>query len=190
MSRIYLAIFMICMFTTCNKKDTSENEFLIPEQLLRNTDLEADSASGRYFYWWNSGLGTGYEAKWTDEESYSPSHSLKISCATVDSANFWYWGQYLDYNIPYGHDLTLTAKIKGVSLEGEGVWMVLRCDAIGEQVQYEITGTSIAGTFDWTTFTLDLSDVKGSVRVIYVFLGIASNTTGTVYFDDITLTQK
>jgi len=194
MKSIYLVLFMVLMFTSCKKEDSSESNFDIPAQLLMNADVE--TPAGDLFSWisYGSGINTGFNAILTDEEAFSPSHSLKIARTTVDTNYFWVWYQSISnlYFIPYGQDLTLTAKIKGVNLEGWGVAIALRCDGKEQDYQFETTQetTPITGNFDWTTYTIDLLDVKSTITSINVFLIYLPSTTGTVYFDDITLTHK
>ena len=46
---------------------------------------------------------------------------------------------------------------------------------------------SIDGTRDWTTYTVELSQVPAEVDRITVYFVYLPNNTGTAYFDDATL---
>ncbi len=142
--------------------------------------------------WANFGNGTGFTATMSNEESFSPVYSLKISRTNIDTAKIWYWYQKYSGKIPVGLDLTLKAKIKGLNLSGNGASIAIRCDGATPDLQFETTQSvvNINGTFDWTTYTVSLSNVKSNVTSIYVFLIYLPKTTGTVYFDDVTLTYK
>ena len=144
--------------------------------------------------WTNNGYGSDFVATRTEEDSFSPSHSLKISKAIIDTAQAHFWVWYNEYKgeMPFGQDLTLTAKIKGVDLLGPGASIVIRCDRVTQLLQFETTenSTNISGSFDWSTYTLNLSDLQSDVTIIRVYLILLPETTGTVYFDDITLTHK
>lgn len=181
MKKAFLLCLSICMIVSCKKDDSN------PNQLLLNTNMEKISSSEQT--WFNYGSGTGFDASWTNEQSFSPVYSLKISRTISDSGNFWYFGQFINSNIPVGHDLTLTAKIKGINLTGEGASIVIRCDGADPDIQFETTQgvIKIDGTFDWTTYTLNLAKVESNVTSIIVYLIFLPNTTGSVYFDDVTL---
>jgi hypothetical protein len=142
--------------------------------------------------WSNFGNGTGFNATMSYEESFSPNYSLKISRTVIDTAKIWYWYQIYSGKIPVGRDLTLKAKIKGVYLSGNGASIVIRCDGATPGLQFETTQNvvNISGTFDWATYTVTLSKVQSNITSIIVYLIYLPNTTGTVYFDDVTLTYK
>jgi hypothetical protein len=183
----YLVLLLIFLVFSCKKEDPA------PNQLLKNTDMEYNPTLDNS--WINFGQGNGFTASWVDEESSSPIHSLKIYRSTHDSDtnHFWYYVQSYYDKIPVGYDLTLRARLKGVNLEGEGVSLAIRCDGNPQQMlQFETTegNKSINGTFDWTDYTLKLTQINKDVKVVVVFLIYQYNTTGTVYFDDVTLTYN
>lgn len=182
MKKYFLLCFSICILLSCKKEDPT------PNQLLKNTDMESVSSST----WTNWGTGTGFTATVSSEESFSPNKSLMISRTAIDTENYWYWYQSYSGTIPFGRDLTLTAKIKGVNLSGNGASIAIRCDGATTSLQFETTQNvvPINGTFDWTTFTATLSNVQSDVTSIVVFLIYLRNTNGTLYFDDVTLTYK
>ena len=178
-------------------KQKDKNPTQVSEQLLIDTDLETnpnDRTNPNYRKsWFKNGSGGNFIASWTDADSFSPTHSIKIARTTIDTTNFWYWGQTYTGKMPTGQTLILTAKIKGVKLTGEGVSILIRCDGESDHV-IQMKGTegfiSIVGTFDWTTYTVKLSELNSLVQYIVVYLLYLPNTTGTVYFDDITLTTN
>lgn len=46
----------------------------------------------------------------------------------------------------------------------------------------------ISGTFDWTEYSVELDNIDDSTDVLRIYLIFFQNTTGEVYFDDISLT--
>jgi hypothetical protein len=183
MKRI-LTIFSVILITISCKKDDQ-----IPTQLLINPDIESNNLSS----WFNWGTGGVYNAAITDEESFTPSHSLKIANGTIDNINFWYWYQKYEGAMPYGEELTLSAKIKGKNLVGKGISVALRGDDIQDSVSQFITTygyIEIIGTFDWTQYNFTLPKLNSDVTKLWVFLLCNNSTTGTVFFDDITLTHN
>ena len=88
---------------------------------------------------------------------------------------------------------SLEVKIKS-NLIGEGISIVIRGDntvhPTGTAEQFVTTqGSSpISGTFDWTDYGVKLANVDASTQSLTVYLVYLQNTTGEVYFDDISLT--
>jgi hypothetical protein len=190
MRKIFIVLVLISVLISCKKEDKITTQ--IPDQLLLNSDLEYNPNNGSS--WFNlGGGGNDFIASWTDEDSFSPTHSIKIAKTTVDTTNGWYWYQVYSGIMPIGQTLTLTAKIKGVNLTGAGVSMLIRCDGANQNtVQFAGTEgiTSITGNFDWSTYSVSLSNLSTDVYQIVFFLIYLPKTTGTVYFDDVTLTHK
>lgn len=189
MKRISLILFTLCIFVSCKKEE--QGTLQVPDQLFRNTDLESDPNGAP----WEIPFGPKYDfiINCTEEDSFSPTHSLKIARTEVDTTNFFFWTQSYSGAIPVGDPLILTAKVKGVSLDGAGVILVIRCDgALSDMIHFVTTEGihNISGTFDWTTYTLSIPELSEDVKHIYVYLVYLPYTTGTVYFDDITLTHK
>jgi hypothetical protein len=181
MKRILPLLILLCIVISCKKSDP------IPDQLLINSDLESALTS----VWTNYGSGsiTAYR---TTEDSFSPSHSLKLAKTAIDTINFWYWSQKYIEKMPIGQKLTLAAKIKGVNLTGDGIALAIRCDGkiSGQQFATTQGTTKISGSFDWTDFSVDLPDLQDGVTGIFIYLIYMNKTNGTVFFDDITLTYK
>lgn len=175
---------LICMLIAC-KKESSD-----PIQLLKNTEMQFDPSLTQT--WFNYKEGTGFVTSWTNEESFSPSYSLKISRTTTDNSSYCFYGQSCSEKIRSGSNLTLKAKIKGVNLSGQGVTIAIRCDGDEGKIQFETTQNDIIinGTFDWTTYTINLSNINNKVKTIVVLLIYLPNTSGIVYFDDVVLTQN
>lgn len=185
----YLLILAFVLVSGCKKEEEASEEAVIPTQLLGDTNAEYLGGS----FWYSTIAANGFFLGRIDNVFLSPTHSFTISRTTPDSVNIAYYAQIYNLKMPVGDNLTLKAHIKGVNLEGEGVSIMILCnDENNTPVQYEGTeGTiSITGTFDWTPYTIDLLDLQSSVKTIYVFLIYLTDTTGTVYFDDITLTRN
>lgn len=78
-------------------------------------------------------------------------------------------------------------------MKGSGLFLAIRGDdtnpASGDPEQFVTTQgiTTISGTFDWTDYSLMLSSVDASNKILNVFLFYSPNTTGEAFFDDITL---
>ncbi len=165
----------------------------MPTELLLDGNVDGYNLDS----WWQrkSNSDSNHEITWVTEESYSPDKSLKISNQVSDSTGFAFWAQSLYDDIPTGQDVTLKVKIKG-NLTGDGVSIVIRGDDYdswhnnGDLKQFETTegDTKISGTFDWTEYSLTMTDVTEDVTIMTVYLVYLENTVGEVYFDDASLT--
>lgn len=164
-------------------------------QILQNTDVESgdDLPTG----WWPAGADTvagGFRTTWSTEDAVSPTHSLKISQEVVSNPDaFAFWAQTINSDIPTGKELTLTASIK-TDLTGLGAIIVIRGDDTdppsGNAEMFATTQglITITGEEDWREYWVTLPEVSDSILSITVFLILGANSTGVVYFDDITLT--
>jgi hypothetical protein len=182
---VAVTLFLI-IFYACEKKDD-------PQELLANGNVE--SGLGVPNAWVQAPTQTEFTLAWTDQESSSPENSLLISRNTLNITEFSYWCQTIYDNIPIGKTVTLKVKIKG-NLTGDGVSIAIRGDDESAPVQFVTTeyfpknpgSFNITGTFDWKEYSIQLPKIDTSVKSLLVYLIYLPNTTGNVYFDDISLT--
>ncbi len=149
-------------------------------------------------WWYSNGLGNYYLA-WTEQEFFSPEKSLGISTQIIDSSNFVlfaqttyssifaFWAQTFITNLPTGRHITLKVKVKG-NLIGEGVTISMCGKNIYGSLKQSAFTPKISGNFDWTEYSLQLSNLRNDLRSLTIYLQYEQNTTGEVYFDDISLT--
>lgn len=162
-----------------------------PNQLITNSNVETGSASPNG--WWFFTGQDKYDVTWSDQESFSGSRSLTIFTQTADSTNFAFWAQTISTNLPTGKGVTLSAKVKS-NLVGEGISIVIRGDdtvqPAGRAEQFVTTqeNSPISGVFDWADYSVKLGTVEASTQSLTIYLIFLGNTTGEVYFDDISLT--
>ena len=184
MKNFFILILLSGMLISCNKKD--EPKVTIKDNLLQTSDLET------FPFFYNSGMTIGFDTEWTTEESSSPTHSLKIHRTKFDTTVLNYWYQYYMGPMPVGETLTLTANIKTDSLNGQGVALAIGCMAGSAQRQFVNTQGDkiINGTTGWTSYSVEMQDLAGDVTNIIVYMVYLPGTTGTAYFDDITLTHR
>jgi hypothetical protein len=182
----FLMSFML--FLGCSKDDPKPAS----TEMLVNGNIEAGSSTPNS--WFNGHPDSGIPTVWTTDVYASASHAIKISQATVlDAADYASLGQTFSGVIPVNKDLTLSAKIKGDNLTGTGVAIAIRTDgASTPNLQFISTegSTSITGTFNWSTYNVKLVNVSSDTKYIIVYLIYLQNTTGIVYFDDVSLTHN
>jgi hypothetical protein len=187
-----LAICALALFS-CSKENPTPTvqTLLIP---LENADME--SGDTKPYFWFSNAGSPEIATTWTTDQSNSSSHSLEISRATVSDTNsFGYWGGVIQGAIPTGKNLTLSVKIKGDNLVGQGIAIAIRVDGANTsnpQLQFSTTQGMqvINGTFDWKSYSIELTNISIQAKYVYLFLIYGANTTGKVYFDDVSLTYN
>ena len=191
---LQMLILCLLVISSLSCKKSTPSEPLI--NLLTNGNIENDIFTWKVFFSPQTNPNTSILEP-TEESSFSQKKSLKISCPKVnDNTAFCYFVQDISAaNLKAGSKLTLTAKVKGVNLVGNGVSIALRGDATtgGSASRFFKTTqdiTPLRGTFDFREVTLSLDSYEGNADRIIVFLLLLPNTIGTVYFDDISLTAN
>ena len=181
---IFLA-FGIFLITGCSEDEIESR------QLIKNGDVETGSITPNN--WWNGKGSDTFLLNWSNQESFSGNKSLRISAQTADTEEIAVWAQTISTDLPSGMDVTLRAKIKG-DLSGEGVSIVIRGDDTvelsgrAEQFATSQQTSPISGNFEWSEFSIKLADIDATTKSLTVYLIFLENTTGEVYFDDISLT--
>jgi hypothetical protein len=157
---------------------------------LEDGDI-ADAFSGA---WWYGGLeAQHYTFERSSDEATSPPQSLRISKEVSVDSTFGFWAQTIRADSLVGHDLTLTVWLLKDGLVGEGAAVALRGDDTVLPSGYaEVFATTqgqelIVGKGNWQAYSVVLPALPSEIQSLTVYLIHLPNTTGTVYFDDITL---
>jgi hypothetical protein len=186
-----LFFLMLLLFTiSCDKDDeTSGNNF------LSNGDIENGQQD-----WQTNTAGApnenGYKFGASSEIACSGKGSLFISCDKITNKEQFanYFQSFPASVFKSGENLTLTVKVKGDNLIGDGVSVAFRGNKNGaaQPTFFKTTQgfNTLNGTFDCKEVKLSLNPYLGDSDIISVFLVILPNTTGKVYFDDIFLTNN
>jgi hypothetical protein len=178
-----------------------EDDALVPvgSQLLRNTDVSnsLDTVSP-----WNSVLANPFRVGVSDAIFFSGNRSLFLEGTDSLATNSVAWVQHYTGPMPKeGRRLRLRLHMKGENIQlnsfNSNVWVTLRTwpvegpnrSTIGRSVSSQ-RSNFIEGTFDWTPFEIILPSFPSDANRISVFLVMGPQTTGTVFFDDITLTVE
>ena len=196
MIRLLLAfVFAVFLLNACKKSDP---EPVAPTNLVYNGDMESYPWRdwGFNFGYNQTGNPNGYTNEYAVEAASSPTHSIKIKCNAVkNDTAFCYIGQsFLGATIPVGAKLTLKAKIKTVNIQGTGISIAIRGDSkVNDQTKTTFFTTTqgktpITGTSDFTEYAATLDSFPASTDYVYIFLLYLPKTTGTAYFDDVSLT--
>jgi hypothetical protein len=180
-----LPVVVALLIFSC-KKDEPAPE---PVEIAVNGNLENGSTS--LDGWFTSGSNSVFNIEWTDTYASSGSKSIMISSDAGDSQQFAYWGEQICDNVRVGKKIVLKVKVKA-NLVGTGVSLALRADDSRTSTSgLEFVSTqqfkSITGTFDWQEFSVEMSAVPNGTQCLDIFLVYLQNTSGEVYFDDVSL---
>lgn len=165
-----------------------------PVTNLMNGNMEAGVNSPDYWRF-GSGNTSRFNFAWTTDEYLSPDHSIKIS-SQGSGNDFSFWTQTISASQLSNKKITLTANIKTVNLLGKGVYIAIRGDDTlipsGSAETFVTTqgNKQITGTFDWKKFSVTLDNVPSNIKSLTFYLIYGENTSGSVYFDDLSLTTN
>ena len=116
---VIVAMLIALTFQSCKKDEIQ------PVQMILGGDVES-GISLPTEWWFNTGQNN-YTVTWTEEQSFSPKKSLKMSTQTMNANDFAFWAQTISTNIPVGRDVTPKVKVKA-NLSGQGISIVIRGD--------------------------------------------------------------
>jgi hypothetical protein len=136
------------------------------------------------------------ELSWTDEEACGGDLSIKIASSAKRDKVFA-WACTITQEVPYDKLLTLKAFVKTDQVTGQGICLTLRADdtltASGKAEMYATTQGKkiIMGSHDWTEYAVSFAvPLAYEMKSITIYLIFLPETSGTVYFDDITLSYE
>lgn len=191
-----LAIFIFMLFFQC---DVGKDGLPTNSQLLQNTNISfsPDTVSP-----WVRIAGDGFTLGVSQETFLSGDRSLFIENQDSLNMNFAVWRQ--SYNGPMpseGRRLTLRAHLKGENIQlnspESNIYISMRMfpveDSNGTTFNRYLSSNfrfRIFGTFDWQRFSISIPSIPNDIEYIMVYLVMGPQTTGRVYFDDITLTVE
>ena len=178
-----LSIILILLIINCGKENRIE--------LLHNSSVEQGDDSP---YSWRTWHSYHSATEWTTEHYVSRSHSLKISRnSTTTGYGPASWEQIINNYVPAGIELTLSLSIKLENIIGNGVSFFVMCfdadhpDGIPEAFATSRDNISLMGTKNWTRYSIKIYNTPKNIQCLVVNLRSSGSTTGTVYFDDISL---
>jgi hypothetical protein len=124
--------------------------------------------------------------------NYSSYHSSLSVQSQTSGSGYGEWYLYLSPSpIQVGTELLLKVKIKLDQVTGSGVAIVFQTNSRAEPSFFKSSANvRITGTQDFTEYTLSIPYVPERVDQIFIGLLLQGNATGTVYFDDVTITNK
>ncbi len=196
-TKILLSLFSLVLLLNACKKDDAQ------PQTIANVLTDGDFETSPYSTWISAvnkksiTQPTSYSVDYSTEAASSPTHSIKVSCTAAPSDSTYQLFQQALYTsatpIPTGAKLTLKAKIKTVNMQGEGISMAMGGikglnDNYASTFFAESRGkVSITGTNDFKEYTVTFDSFPANTYSVYVIFFFLPKTTGTAYYDDVTL---
>ena len=135
--------------------------------------------------------------EWSAKEYVSGSHSLMINrLAKQKSSIPAWWEQEVTTRIPAGADLTFSVSVKMKSILGEGVVFKLwgyESSAPEDNASLYFSShkeLQLTGTQGWKRYSFQIFNTPPDINCIQICLFLGSESIGTVYFDDISLSYS
>ena len=191
---VYMMISATAGSVYFDNLSASTSEASAPLTNLTNGNME----SGNYSpdnWWYGSADNSLFNFAWDSSEYLSANHSLKIS-SKGSGDQFAIWAQTITASDFIGKKITLNVNIKAVDLQGQGVYIAIRGDdtLIPTGMAEEFTTTQgnqqISGSFGWKKFSVTLDLVQPDIKSLTFYLIYGSQTSGSAYFDDVSLTKE
>lgn len=207
---LIVLLALLTLLHACKKQETQP-------QSIANAVINGDFEATPYQDWRSDinrnalAKPTSYTVDYTTEAAASPSHSIKVSCNAAFNDSTYHLFQQDYYTaaasssaptgakvlaIPAGAKLTMKAKVKTLNMKGEGISIAMGGN-YGADKNYasafftESRGKAvITGTKDFTEYTITFDSFPANTYSVYVLLFFLPGTTGTAYYDDVSLSVK
>ena len=188
--KIWPIILLLLFLGACAKMEEKPNS----TQLLRNNDL-SDTANN--VLPWVAVNTPGFELGISDSIYRSGKQSIFIRNKDSTNQNIATWTQIYSGSIPRSTQrLRLMAHLKGENLNltrlESGVYISIRVFPVVENESRLLFASTqnfsrFQGTFDWQPLEVILPHLPDNIENIRVYMNMGAGTTGTIYFDDISL---
>lgn len=193
-------VLLSILFNSC-KKDNAQPQ--APANVLINGDFEANPFT--QIPLWHSAIlknsktaPSTYTVDYSTEAATSPLHSIKVNCDAVKSDSTYQVLERVvytsDVSIPQGAKLTMKVKIKTVNMQGNGISFLFGGfnyvnGVVVTNFKSSTEGkVSITGSNEFKEYTLTFDSAPKNLYAVYVDLIYLPKTTGTAYYDDVSLT--
>lgn len=120
----------------------------------------------------------------------SRGNSLKISASIPSTFSYWYY-EFTPNSIKQSAKLLLKVNIRLEQVAEGGVYFALKGDGDTKNMFFVTTQyvRKIVGTTDFIEYNLELPYYIDTTKKIYIFLIMDDKSTGTAYFDDVSLVK-
>jgi hypothetical protein len=167
-----------------------------PLTALTNGSFEAGASVPDF--WTRGGMSanlTGFSLDWQNLGAFDGARSVSITRMQSSQTEFAYWSQTLRPDAFRDGPVTLTARVRS-ELVGDGASIAIRGDdtsvASGDAESFATSqfATPITGSSGWVDRTVRLERLPANTKTLTVYLIFLPRTTGSVYFDAVTLKRQ
>ena len=162
---------------------------------LLNGNFELGTLSPDYWEFKPGGDTNNVNSGWDTNVFLSFKHSIKLSSSS-QSKNTAYWAQTFSAEDFVNSSIEVSVNIKAENVTGTGLILAIRGDTGDElgntaEIFYTTETTRhIAGTFDWSIYSISSGNIRSDIKWLSIYLIYASSTSGSAYFDDVELKKK
>ena len=183
---LMVTIFIIGLLFSCQSLNRYPDKEGV---LLRNGSFE--NGFGRPVGWWK--MTSQNRAEWSKNQSYTAERSIAIKSFKAKD-EFSFWAQTIKADSILGEKPILKVFIKTEDLIGKGAAIAIRCDKTitpkgNSEIFYSSEGKNrIIGNTDWVEYSIKLNAmITDDIKSVTIYLILLRETSGTVYFDEISL---
>lgn len=180
---------MLLVLTSCQDDGISPDS-----ELLKNIGFESGGSTPSSWQAVDPFESGNFSFEWSTEEVYEGDRALKISANESNRRDFGYWVSAISFDTDefVGEELELSVWVKG-NMSGEGAALILRGDQEGNDDFVSFVSSleteAFTGEFEWTQIKVSDSIPTG-IDSFSVFLVLADDTVGEVFFDEVSLRKK
>lgn len=147
-------------------------------------------------YWWHGGSNfSHFGFHWPEEGAFAGTRYVSIERWNNAPGEFAFFAQTISAEDFRGGPATLRVMIR-TDLIGKGAAIAIRGDdTVQPSGRAESFATTeeripISGTQDWTEYAVTMDEVPATTRSLTIYLIYADDTTGTVAFDEVSLSDQ
>jgi hypothetical protein len=157
------------------------------------TILLSDSISSNTTGWhFTQTAGSVQTGALSSQVYLSAGTSMEIQSAITSPTAYSYWYySWMPQGLNQSDRLQLTVNVKLENVTGPGVYIALRGNSDTKSVFIRSTQnvTKISGTSGFTSYSVQVPYYLTSAKYLVIYLIMDAQSTGTVYFDDVTVTK-
>lgn len=168
-------------------------EILNAENNILNPSVEEGTDVPSNWYYSEADSLITQQGLWAMNTGFESSRSLKISLSS-ESIEYVYWAQTRVARPRNGKTMILKAQVRADNIVGQGATLILRGDnseepkGEGESLATSQGSAKIVGSHDWTEYEVIIEGgMDKNTQSVSIYLAFLPETTGTVYFDEISL---
>jgi len=168
--------------------DSQVNSGVYNGDMEEESSVQAGQPAGWRLSIENFSSPNNYQNGRTTDFSASDSNSIFISTTSIDNVSEYavFRQRIMNPSVPIGSFVRFKFKVKTEQLSGRG--FVAYLWVINRQGYFPLEASrNVSGTTDWAEYISEEIQVLDNLDELRLHVGINSNTTGKVFFDDVVI---